>query len=183
MTETKSCNRKNKGFTLLELVLAMAIMLIVIPFVFGTFYIINVSHANVTLINDAKDYAALNSRAIENILINSKAVTVTSSSTPQAGFSVLSVDATDGRMLLNGSEAFTFDHYQVNGKQKWLLRVTFNLEAGSKTLNYTIEVLDNAKASKPTKYTLTSSVYLPSAQPDLLIGSSGSVVKFSKVTF
>ncbi len=183
MTAPKSYNRKNKGFTLLELVLAMAIMLIVIPFVFGTFYIINVSHANVTLINDAKDYAALNGRAIENILINSKAVTVSNSTSPEAGFSVLSFDA-DGKLLLNGSEAFTYDHYKVkDGTQKWTVSVSFLLESGSKTLNYTIEVKDNTKPGKPVKYTLVSSVYLPSAQPDLLLGSSGTVVKFSKPTF
>jgi prepilin-type N-terminal cleavage/methylation domain-containing protein len=175
--------KKNKGFTLLELVLAMAIMLIVVPFVFGTFYIINVSHANVTLINDAKDYAALNGRAIENILINAKAVSVSSSSSPVAGYNVLSFNS-DGTMLLNGVAAFTYDHYKVkDGTQKWILAVTFSLDAGSKTINYNIQVKDNTKAGKPVKYTLNSSVYLPSAQADLLLGTTGTVVKFYEPTF
>jgi prepilin-type N-terminal cleavage/methylation domain-containing protein len=183
MRKSKSCNRKSKGFTLLELVLAMAIMLIVIPFVFGTFYIINVSHANVTLINDAKDFAALNGRAIENILINAKAVTVSSSSSPEAGYSVLSFN-TDGTMLLNGTPPFTYDHYKVkDGTQKWTLAVTFVLDPGTKTINYTIQVKDNSKVGKPVKYTLNSSVYLPSAQVDLLLGTSGTVVKFYEPTF
>jgi len=176
-------NKKNKGFTLLELVLAMAIMLIVVPFMFGTFYIINVSHANVTLINDAKDYAALNGRAIENLLINAKAVSVSSSSSPEAGYKVLSFTS-DGTLLLNGTAAFTYDHYKVkDGTQKWTLAVTFTLDAGSKTINYTIQVKDNSKVGKPVKYTLNSSVYMPSAQVDLLLGSTGTVVKFYEPTF
>lgn len=183
MTTTKSCNRRKKGFTLLELVLAMAIMLIVIPFVFGTFYIINVSHANVTLINDAKDYAALNGRAIENILINSKAVNVSSSTSSEAGYTVLSFNA-DGVLLLNGNPPFTYDQYTVeDGTQKWILAVTFLLDPGTKSINYTIQVKDNTKTGKPVKYTLSSSVYLPSAQADLLVGSSGTVVKFYEPTF
>lgn len=183
MQVTKPNNKKTKGFTLLELVLAMAIMLIVVPFIFGTFYIINVSHANVTLINDAKDYAALNGRAIENILINAQAVTVSSSSSPAAGYSVLSFN-TDGTMLLNGTAPFTYDHYKVeDGTQKWLLAVTFTLEPGTKTINYTIQVKDNSKAGKPVKYTLNSSVYLPSAQTDLLVGTTGTVVKYYEPTF
>lgn len=169
---------RRKGFTLLELVLAMAIMLIVVPFMFGTFYIINVSHANVTLINDAKDYAALNGRAIENILINAKSVSIGGS-----GDSVLSFDG-DGNMLLNGARAFNYDHYKVkDGTQKWLLDVTFSLDAAHKTINYTILVKDNSKAGKPVKYTLSSSVFLPSAQSDLLVGTTGKSVGFSEPTF
>lgn len=184
----KSHTCKKRGFTLLELVLAMAIMLIVVPFVFGTLYIINVSHANVTLVNDAKDYATLNGRAIENILINAKEVKVSSSATPESPYSVLYFDSTaGGKLLLNGAAPFDFDHYTVKdgatSKQKWNLDIVFQLDKANKTLNYTIKVMDNAKASKPVKYTLNGSVYLPSAQTDLLVGTTGNVVKFKEPAF
>lgn len=181
MRVIKSHNKKKAGFTILELVLAMAIMLIVVPFIFGTFYIINVSHANVTLINDAQDYAALNATAIENILINAKAVTVSSSGSPGPGYSVLSYDS-NGNLLLNGVPAFDYDHYKVkDGNQKWSLDVLFTLDAGKKTVNYTITISDKSKA-KPV-YKLNSSVYLPSAQVDLLVGTTGTKVNFKEPTF
>lgn len=168
------------GFTILELVLAMAIMLIVVPFAFGTFYIISVSHAEVALVNDAKDFATLNANALENILINSDGIIVSNSTSPETGYAVISFN-TDSELLVDGATVFDYTPYKLkDGTLKWDLDVSFELDAVNKIVKYTILVRDNAKLSHPIMYSLRGSVYVLSANPSLLAGTTGDIVKFSR---
>ena len=64
-------NKSRKGFTLLEVVLAIAIMMLTASVFFSLILVVVKSHTNVVAANDMADFAMLNGRAIENAIINS----------------------------------------------------------------------------------------------------------------
>lgn len=160
----KERHNSKKAFTLIEIVLAMAIMIIVIPLVFAAFYLVQLSHAGVAVLNDAKDYAALNAMAIENVVINASAGSV--SGAVDGSYSS-SVYCSSGRLYFrNGGSAvpmFDYDQYKIaSGEDKWDVDVLFTLSAGNQTLTYSVRLFDNSDPSATSPYyVLTSSVYLP----------------------
>ncbi|MBN1892556.1 MAG: hypothetical protein JW780_07225 [Clostridiales bacterium] len=185
----RKTNSSRKAFTLIEIILAVAIMIIIIPMIYGTFYLIQVSHARVVVMNDARDFASLNAMAIDNILANTSAATASDSGV--GGYAAaLYVDSSSGVLFVqqgSGAAVPAFDYPQYNladGKQKWKLDITFQVNSSSQTVDYVIEVLDNAKPTGSDPYfTLRSSVYLPNGnrnETELLVSSTGARINFTK---
>ncbi|MBN1892371.1 MAG: type II secretion system protein [Clostridiales bacterium] len=179
----KSTHSK-KAFTLLEIILAMAIMVIVIPMVFGTFYLIYRSHAEVTVLNDAKDYASLNVLAINNLVENASSAKA-SGSFEGANY-MAAIYVKDGELwVTSGSgdtQAFDYPQYTLaDGTKKWDIGVSFSVLPPTKTIKYTVTVYDNANPGVPY-YTLDTSIYLPNGNrngTELLEASSGSWLNYS----
>lgn len=172
--------RNRVGFTLVELMLVMALMLIFIGFVFSTFYLVNSSHANVVVINDAKDFASLNMDAISKLVINADKVIISGTAVPSAGQtsvyftnSVLFYSNTSG-----ATQAFTYNQYTVaGGSDKWQILSTFTKKGTLLTVQ--LNVYDNATSPKQLYYTLTRDIYLPNiVKADQITGSSGTVVTY-----
>jgi len=180
----RETNASKKAFTLIEIVLAMAIMIIVIPLAFSAFYLVQRSHASVAVMNDAKDYASLNSRAIENLVLNASNASVTSSQDTAYDNSIFS---NSGVLYLRkgGVSDVLFDYTQytiTSGQEKWKVTVDFSLSSGTNTLSYTVHLFDNSDPSSLTPYySLSSSVYLPNGnrnENEKLVTGSGSVFNF-----
>jgi|LSQX01.3.fsa_nt_gb uncharacterized protein (UPF0333 family) len=175
-----------KAFTLLEVVLAMAITIIVIPLIFGTFYLIHESHAKVAVINDAKDFASLNSTAINNLLVNASSARA-SGSVDGAYVATIYADSNGDlyiRQAGSTSKAFEYPHYTLaDGTQKWRIELNFQVNPFSKTVDYTIDVYDNSNPSATEPYyKLESSVFLPNGNrvdTEQLEPGSGSYINFS----
>jgi prepilin-type N-terminal cleavage/methylation domain-containing protein len=185
---TKTSKSSRKAFTLLELILVIAIMVIVIPMIYGTFYLIQVSHARVVVINDAKDYASLNAMAIDNVIANASAATA-SGSVGGGYTAAIYIDSASGDLYLKQGtgaavRAFDYPQYHIaDGSQKWKLNIVFTVDSSSKTVTYTIKVLDSSKpVGSNVTYSIESSVYLPNGNrkdTEMLVSSSGSVLNFS----
>lgn len=180
------------AFTLLELVLVMAIMVLLCSYIFSTFYIINSSHADVAVLNDAKDYLALNNRAIQNILCNASAASVDGSSIADVGgtgsIERIFVDAVSGRIVYSSGSSGTqfllenYEQYKLSdGSDKWSIELLFYANSGSQTVSYTIKLIDNATDTEYTQ--LQSSVYLPSADSSSVVsnGTGSGTLYFKKV--
>lgn len=182
----KALISSKRAFTLLELILVIAILVITIPMIYGTFYLVQVSHARVVVMNDAKDYASLNALAIDNVITNASAATA--SGAVGGGYTAaIFVDPTTGDLFIQQgtgapARAFDYPHYHTaDGSQKWKLNILFTVDAASKTVMYTIKVIDNAHGSDVV-YTIQSSVYLPNGNrndTELLVTSSGTVLNFT----
>lgn len=179
----KSAHSK-KAFTLLEIILAMAIMVIVIPMVFGTFYLIYRSHAEVTVLNDAKDYASLNVLAINNLVENASAAKAAGSF--EGANYMAAIYVYGGELwVTDGStphQAFDYPQYTLaDGTKKWDIGVSFTVLPASKTVEYTVTVYDNANPGIPY-YTLDTSIYLPNgnrSDTEVLEASSGAWLNYS----
>ena len=165
--------RNKKGFTLIEAVLVIAITVIVIPMILGTFIIIQDSHANVAFTNDAKDFAYLNQRAIDNVLVNAEAAITSDNTTPGGGFSVIHV--VDGhQLMINDSPVFGYNHYTTSsGEPKWDMDIEFSVNGSApKNVYYTIKIYD--RETGDPFYILRSSSYLPNATTSDVIDGGGS---------
>lgn len=75
----KNSKKSRLGFTLLEMVLVLAIMMIMSVYLLSTFKIVNYSHIKVSAVNDMHDYASLNLNAVSNALCNSTSIKTGSS--------------------------------------------------------------------------------------------------------
>lgn len=156
-----------RAFTLIELLLAIAITLIFVSLVFSTFYIVNSSHAKVVVLNDAKDYASLNMDAISNLMINSDKIILSNSQIhtadeinytsiyyDSATSSILNYSSTSGSAV-----AFSYDQYTISGGTvKWKVSPTFS-KANAHSVKIILDIFDNA--TNELYYSLTRTVYLP----------------------
>jgi type II secretory pathway pseudopilin PulG len=183
-----------KGFTLIEIVLAMAIMIIVMSIVWGTFAIINQSHANVVVVNDAKDFAGLYMEAIENIVSNASELTVGDSSAtklPSGKYNrsifIESASGPDYGVLkmYNGNvleDALRYDQFKVStpsgNVNKWIIDPVFRLE--SDTLYVELKVKDNADGTYYT--TLTRTIFLSNIETTASTGN-GNIIFFKIKSF
>jgi len=172
---------KTTGFTLIEIVLVMAILIILLSVVFATFFIVNSSHARVAVMNDAKDYAYLNMSAIENLVINANGIilTTTADKYPLAGeVGYTSLYFTNGVLMSATSSTatatvFTYQQYTVNTSggpvPKWGVVPTYTKNADG-TLKVKLEIMDNAKSPATVYYTLEKDIIL------LNVSSAASIV-------
>lgn len=190
---SRSNGKHNKrGFTLIEMMLAIGIMMIMISAVFATFSMVNTAHAKVALINDAKDYASLNMQAITYLVEGADKVRLSSET---AFLSVTDNDYTDGIYFdaagvlyhdtrTSHSAAFTYSQYTVsNGaKNKWTIVPTFTVD--SLMVRVKLDVMDNSKSPAVVFYTLTKSIYLPNMSTGSNIkGTTGTVLKYHDPVF
>ncbi len=191
----KICKKSGKrGFTLIEMLITLAIVMILISYVFATFYIVNSSHAETIVLNDAKDYAELNMKAIKNLTINASNVILSNTSALQAGESgytsvyIVTNGTTKDSVLYylkDGSpetKAFDYSQYTAGaGLKKWSINPTFSKVSDS-SIHIKLEIIDNA--SKKTYYILESDLALNNASGSTSItGTSGSVIKVKNPTF
>ncbi len=191
MRRTRSYQSKKPGFTLLEIVLVMAILVFMIGTFFAVFNIIQVSHAKVAVMNDAKDYVELNMEAITNLIVNSSKITFCTNPTWNVG-----VDDPNSKSLyydsLSGGKSgllyflgkgelptdpiFTYDQYKIgNGKNKWYIKPTFSLDTTNPTnkmVKVKLDLYDNSSSSTSPYWTLTRSIYVPNLASTSNVGAA-----------
>jgi prepilin-type N-terminal cleavage/methylation domain-containing protein len=190
MRKSSSRPDKQTGFTLLELMLVMAIMVLFISFIYGTFYIVNASHARVAVLNDAKEVAALQMTAIENMIINADDVVISDSSSALADHTVITFDA-EGNLTYNGTPAFTIDQYKIkttsDNKNKWDVTATFAKSAATSSVVVTVIIKDRSKDPPTVFYKLEKTILLLNVKnevgSDITAGITGRVIKCKYPTF
>lgn len=167
MNRAGTGNSGKRAFTLIEMVLAMAITLIFVGLIFSTFYIVNSSHARVAVMNDARDFASLNMTAIENLTVNSDLIIISDSpvfSYDSDEYISIYYDNTGSGILYfakaaSSSPAFAYDQYKLsNGKVKWSVDASFEKDSKQSVL-VTLDIIDNATGN--VYYTLTKTLFLP----------------------
>lgn len=188
----KDKNSTNQhGFTLIEIVLVMAILLILVSVVYATFLIVNNSHAQVAVINDAKDYAYLNMAYIENDITNANGIILSNTNSLVAGETGYTSLYYDNGILMRATSAstaalFSYPQYSVTtasgSKPKWGVTASYTRNA-DKTLKVNLEIVDNATSPASVYYTLEKDIILLNIKDSANIkGSSGSVVKYINFT-
>lgn len=149
-------NKSRKGFTLLEVVLAIAIMMLTASVFFSLILVVVKSHTNVVAANDMADFAMLNGRAIENAVINSKSIGESGSK---------KIKVTGNRICKGAIPLVSMEQYEIiPSNDKWEISVSFRSEAATRMVYYTITLKDQAnKIDGINKYTYTysGSVYIP----------------------
>lgn len=187
-----SKTRTKTGFTLIELMLSMGIMVIVIAVVWGTFLVVNQSHAHVVVVNDVKDFADLQMQAITNILANVDKVKAAPDTSKELknpddnGYTRSFYYATNGDLVYyegTGTQTaldfdqFTFTNSAGVEENKWRVDPTFDVKDTYVTV--VLEIYDNA--SGELYYTLSKSIYVPNVATPAL--SKGKVLKTHTLTF
>lgn len=194
MRRVRSYKSKKLGFTLIEIVLVMAILVLMIGTFFAVFRVINISHAKVAVVNDAKDYVELNMEAITNLIVNSSKITFCTDPTWSVG-----VDDPNSKSLyydsLNGGRdgllyflgkgetatptnpIFTYDQYKIgNGTtNKWYIKPTFSLDTTNPTnklVKVKLDLYDNSSSSTSPYWTLTRSIYVPNLASTSNVGAA-----------
>ena len=163
-----------KAFTLVEVMLALAIMLIAIGVFFATIVLVVRSHTNVSAINDMVDFAMLNARAFENAACNARTV--------GEGDQEISVNG-DGKLALNGTPLFDLTQYQVVPTgDKWNVDFTCSIKDGG-LVEYTITVSDSRSSTETPagvlhvdSYQHNGAVYVPHPEKVVTTGSSNVFV-------
>jgi type II secretory pathway pseudopilin PulG len=203
MRKVSFVKSKKPGFTLLEIVLVMLILVFMIGIFFAVFNVINVSHAKVAVMNDAKDYVELNMEAVTNLIVNSQKIKFTNDPTWSVGvddantmslyFDSYNSLGTSGYLYFVGkgvtspAPVFSYDQYKVSsGKNKWYINATFAISpTNSKIVIVKLVVMDNSSApATPYKGgTLIRSIYVPNlVYSSLTDGTTGSVMKCLRTT-
>ena len=162
----KNIKNRKAGFTLLEMVLVIAIMIMMSFYLYSTFRTVNYSHLKVTVVNDMHDYASLSLKAIENHLCNATSITKGSS---------ITVDDKGEYVLVNGNNALPgFTQYHAGSdKAKWGITLKFYTDSKSKTVRVVLELKDNAYPASGIAYTDEKIIYCPSCKKmDALDGAA-----------
>ena len=151
------CNKSKKGFTLLEVMLAVAIMAMCAGIFFSLILVVVKSHTNVVAANDMEDYAILNARAFENSIINCQKVNVS-----ETGSKTIRIFK--NKLVKNNSPLFNLQQYNiVPSGDKW--KVEFKCRVSSDgTVDYVFTLTDNAGAMQGINnytYTYENTVYVP----------------------
>lgn len=170
---------KRRGFTLIEILLVLAIMMMFVGFVFSTFYLVNSSHANVVVINDAKDFAALNMQAISKLVVNADHIIL--SDNPSNNDLQYNIYYNINELYLRenaggtSSKVFEYEQYKVTGgADKWQIVPTFTKSGAMLIIR--LQIIDSANTATPY-YTLTRTLYLPNiARASDIVNDSGSLV-------
>ncbi|MBP5416336.1 MAG: prepilin-type N-terminal cleavage/methylation domain-containing protein [Clostridiales bacterium] len=154
-------NKKNRriGFTLLEMVLVIAIMMMMSFYLYSTFRTVNFSHLKVAVVNDMHDYASLTLKAIQNHLCNATSI--------GDGADIKLSDQAD-YVLINDANALPgFTQYHTgNGSAKWGLSLKISTDRTSKTVHVVLELTDRAYPASGIAYTDEVTIYCPSCTPD-----------------
>ena len=153
----KNTKNSRKAFTLLEMVLVIAIMMIVFVYIVSTFTIVNKSHLKVTRLDAMHDYASLNLNAISNSLCNATNV---------SGGSKITCDGQ--YVLLNGGKILpSFDVMFA-----WSTSIKFTTYPDSRTVKVEITLYD---ASADTTYCDETIVYCPACENMDEVTGAGSI--------
>lgn len=150
----RKCFKSNKkGFTLVEMMLAIAIMMLVSAFFITMLWSIINGHSYVAYENDLADFAALNAQALENELLKATSI--------GTGGHTLSVD---GLVLTkDGNKLFDVNEYQgrADGEVlKYTLTVTFGVDADLGVVTYIFWY----QGTTGMEQVYRGSVYIPTAK-------------------
>ncbi|MBO4650364.1 MAG: prepilin-type N-terminal cleavage/methylation domain-containing protein [Clostridiales bacterium] len=150
---------KKAGFTLLEMVLVIAIMMMMSFYLYSTFRTVAFSHQKVTVVNDMHDYASLCLRAIEKQLCNADSI---------GGGEDIKLDGNSEYVLIHNASALPgFTQYHTSsGDARWRLNLKISTNAASKTATVVIEMTDNADPSTGVAYSDSVTIYLAACKPE-----------------
>lgn len=163
--------RKNKrGFTLLEMVLSLAIITIVSGCLYTLIVSIKDSYVNTYNSDDSADYAMLYARAIENSFLANTQSTPGSPATSgtwtiQSGFDIGGGDLRDSILTFNNVPVFVPSQNKVNTrtshvtKDKWRISMAFYKDGD--VIRYRIVVVDNYYEPGTIKAVYESILYVP----------------------
>lgn len=161
--------KKNKrAFTLVEMMLAVAIIIMTSGVFFSLIITVMKSHTNVAATNDVADFALLNAKAFENTVINAKEV--------GSGSNKIYVNA-NNQLSKNGTALFNLNQYKVepDGNDKWAVDFSYTLDENG-LCNYTIKLSDASTITMEGivkyVYTYKGSVYIPHAKSTAASGST-----------
>ena len=183
----------------------MAITVLFIAITFATLYIVNTSHAHVAVMNDAKDYADLNMRAIENLLVDAVSVKLTDTPTlgsDDTGYTSVFFKHDNslikaGTYLKWGSAlyyhaagssldtlAFSWDPYTIKGGtiSKWAVlwnTPIFTTTSTPGIIHVKLQIVDNSTDADPANNTTPGKVYYTLEKDIILLNikdSSGITV-------
>ena len=107
--------RNKKGFTLVELMLAIAIISLLGSLFVALMIAIKDSYYRTYNANDATDYAQLYAQALENMILKDTQANVASGSTI-----TYSIDSAESTFMVNGAPAFELEQMRnADGAIKW----------------------------------------------------------------
>lgn len=155
---SKNSNKRRKGFTLLEMVLVLAIMVIMSVYLVSTFKIVNFSHLKVSKVNDMHDYASLSLQAISNKLCNATSI---SSGSKLKSDGTYIVDSA-GNKLLSGFDML----------YNYATTIKFKTDPGSKTVTVTIVIKDK---NSDVSYQDQTVVYCPACTTMDVVDNAGGI--------
>ena len=153
--------KNKKAFTLVEMLLAVAIFIMSIAIFFSVIVLVVKSHNNVSSINDLADYAMLNGKAFENTIQNAKKL--------GSGSNVIDVNAS--KTIPDGSQ------------NKWTLSFTYDIKANG-VVDYVFTVKDTSIPSMDglyveNGYDYAGSVYVPHLKAtDITVGGGSGSFQF-----
>lgn len=164
----KVVKTNKKAFTLVEVMLAIAIMMITMPCII--MLIITIVDANKAVYrhNDVIDYAYVNKQAFENRILNAQTV----------GSGDHVITCTNGVLTCDGAEMFDVGLYfaEPNGVQTWDVRAVFSVEPnGEVTYNFIYYLHSTGEEI----YTDIGIVYIPHINPMNVTSVTGSSFSFS----
>jgi len=155
-----------RAFTLIEMILAIAISFLFVSLIYANFFYVNTSHARVAVINDAKDFAWLNMEAISNLILNADSIVLSNAPISEsAGVAYTSAfyDTSTSSTLRYGSgvdskSAFNYVQYRTSdGKVKWRVSPSFKKDSNNSVL-IQLDIIDNVTGT--VYYTLTQTIYV-----------------------
>ncbi len=152
--------RSKKGFTLLEVMLAIAIMVMCAGVFFSLVLVVIKSHANVVAANDMADFAMLNARAFENCVINCKEINV-----KDTGSKLVWVNPKKNQLEKNSVALFNLSQYNVVPEgDKWKIEFKCKVSADG-IIKYVFTLTDQASGGvegiNNYKYVYEGTVYVP----------------------
>lgn len=167
----RKINKNKKAFTLVEVMLAVAIIAMTAGVFFSLILVVMKSHVNVVSTNDCADFAMLNARAFENTVINAKKVGPGGANT---------VQVVGNKLCKNGAPLFDLDQYKVEpgAKDKWYMEFSYELDENG-VCAYTIKLTDSSLGSavdgvNTYTYVYNGTVYIPHCDVTAGGGSSFS---------
>lgn len=152
-------NKSKKGLTLLEIMLAIAIMVLTASVFFSLILVVMKSHTNVVAADDMADFALLNARAFENTVINAKDV----------GTGSVVISVRNNKLCKGTAPLFDLEQYKVipGNKDKWKLEFECTV-LGNGIVNYTIKLSDQSGTTvaglNKYNYVYNGTVYIPHAK-------------------
>lgn len=165
-------NKSKKGFTLVEMMLSLAIIAIVSGCLYTLVFAIKDSYLNTFNSDDSTDYAMLFARGFENSFLASvQDNTVFAGSKKKITWKI-GLNGTEQALLKSveggaTTPVFTCAQLKVipSGSStpvdKWKIYMTFDWNNATKVVTYTVYVVDNYYSPGVVKSAYTSSVYLP----------------------
>ncbi|MBP5492071.1 MAG: type II secretion system protein [Clostridiales bacterium] len=164
--------KKRVGFTLLEMVLVLAILCMTMGYIYGTFVTVQMSHLRVATVNDMHDFASLNLMAISNNLCN--ATTIGSDGTE-------TISSNGTRVTLNTNDIISsYQQYHTGaGTEKWGVQLKFTTIPGSKSVKVSLNLVDMDNPSSGVAYHDEITVYCPSCK-DMAAMTDSASITYSK---